>query len=769
MTKASNRPEAVAALGARWMTVAFVVVGLLNYGYSLMLTRLLDVATYAAFAASQSLILWASTLATVSVPWVLAQGMARARTDTERAAAVRFAMLASAGSGFVAGIVVGVIADRFGGLGTALAAACSTFVIFLGTATTGWLQGQQRMRALSGLYVGENVVKNLAGLVLVVVAGLRQIGAIAAFGIGGVVMLLRWPRTPGGSVGAWRDALRNRGLWRRTASMAGVQGMVSLFTVVDVVLVELLPGDRALAASYQASSSIARVPLFAAGAVVTAFFPSLSRSTSGGMIAARAVQMYAAVALPVAAVLATMPPTLLTLVFPAQYSAMATLLRYTAVVGLAAGGISLVTAFFQAKDDYSCLPWLATGVALHVTLLLAGWRIGGIRGLAAGAATGACITLIFLGYRLVRREGRGLFVRLPFIEGLAAAGVLLLLRHHPVLWLAAAALLGLRAGGRFIRPAARHARRALWIVPRRRGGKERPAVSLLTDVMWQQRPMDVSDEELSKALALARHNRVEGRLARAYPEQLAGVLAELQTAGRLYTRYLRQVTDLLHHAGVRVVLVKDHLQSDLMDPGIDLVVAEWAWPNAVDILTGWSQYSVIDQLQGSARAMFYRQTGPVVALHTGQAAFGVPVLPADRLLARASRNRHGILVPVSADYLRITLAEALLQYQPLDLALLLDMRDLIRPKVMAAARREASREGWRGSFERALTTVGDAMDYLDRGVALDLPVPVGVPLSLITQARPTSHARRPEHTQSDEEEITLDRPLVAAQRGVVDR
>ena len=133
MTGAARRDESVAAHGARWITVAFVIVGLLNYGYSLMLTRLLDVAAYSRFAAGQGLILWASTVATVSVPWVLAQSLARARSDTERGAAIRFAMLASAGSGVIAAVVVGVIATRFGGLPAALAVSGSTFVVFLGT------------------------------------------------------------------------------------------------------------------------------------------------------------------------------------------------------------------------------------------------------------------------------------------------------------------------------------------------------------------------------------------------------------------------------------------------------------------------------------------------------------------------------------------------------------------------------------------------------------------------------------------------------------
>ena len=141
MTGAVRREEATAARGARWITIAMVVVGLLNYGYALLLTRLLDVAGYASFAGSQGLILWASTVATVSVPWVLAQALVRARSSEERTSAIRFAKMASAGGGAVAAAVVGGIAIRFASPAMTLVVAVSTFVIFLGTTTIGWLPG----------------------------------------------------------------------------------------------------------------------------------------------------------------------------------------------------------------------------------------------------------------------------------------------------------------------------------------------------------------------------------------------------------------------------------------------------------------------------------------------------------------------------------------------------------------------------------------------------------------------------------------------------
>lgn len=485
MTGATLRnEESTAAHGARWIAVGMVTVGLSNYGYALLLTHLLNVAEYSVFAAGQGLISWATNVATVSVPWVLAQALVRARSDTERNSAARFTKLMSGASGIIAAVVVGTIATRFADSTTALVVAISTFVIFLGTTTTGWLQGYERMRSLSLLYIAENVLKNGAGIFLVMVAGLGGAGALGAFGIGGIAMLVRWPRTRRVNGQPWR-VLANRDLWRHAAAIAGAQGVVSLFVAIDVVLVVLLPGNRALAASYQASATLTRIPLYVAGAVATAFFPSLSRHTTGGTIAARAVRMYTAVGLPLMVILATIPVPVLTAAFPTQYGAVAALLKYTAVTGLAAGGISLVTAFFQAANDYSCLRWLAGGLAGYVVALLIGWRIDGIIGLAAGGALGSTITLAVIVFRLVRRQGRVVLAWVRLIEPMVAAAVLIVLRPYPLLWMVAASLVGLHAAMRFLRPGARHARIPRWATQRNpRIDEPLSATSLHVDTVW---------------------------------------------------------------------------------------------------------------------------------------------------------------------------------------------------------------------------------------------------------------------------------------------
>ena len=453
MTGAGGGEESAAA-GARWVTVAFALVGLLNYGYALLLTRLLDVAAYSRFAAGQGLLLWVTTVSAVSVPWVLAQAMVRAGSRPERDAAIRFAKLTSTGSGVVAAVVVGAVASRFADPATVLALAASTFVLFLGTTTTGWLQGLERMRALSVRYVAENLLKNAVGLLLVVTAKAGDTGALAAFGIGGIVMLAGWPRTRHSSRAPLLATVAHRDLWPRALGIAATQGAVALFTATDVVLVTLLPGSRAMAASYQASAALARVPLFLAGGVATAFFPSLSRSADSTMIAARAVRMYAAIALPLTAVLMTAPRPVLAVMFPAQYGAVVTLLKDTAVTGLAAGGIGLTVAFFQAADDYACLARLGACIAVYLAALLGGWWADGIAGLAVGGALGAVAALVLLGCRLITRRGRAALAGVSPLEPAVATGLLILVRPSIMLWLTAAALIGLRAGLRFLRPSA---------------------------------------------------------------------------------------------------------------------------------------------------------------------------------------------------------------------------------------------------------------------------------------------------------------------------
>jgi O-antigen/teichoic acid export membrane protein len=744
VTRADHRDETAVMRGARWVTVAFLVVGILNYLYALVLTRLLNVTEYATFAAGQGLLLWATTVATVSVPWVLAQALARAESDAERFAATRFTMLASAGSGLLAGGVVWVIAVQFAGTPAALALAVSAFIIFLGTTTTGWYQGHERMRALSALYVGENVLKNVSGLLLVTVAGMGDTGALAGFGIGGLLLLVWWPRVPRGSTRPWLAALASRDLWHRALGIAAVQGLVSLFAAIDVIFVAALPESRALAASYQVSAALSRAPLFVAGAVSTAFFPVLARSANGGTLPARAVRMYAAVALPLATILATTPAPVLAAVFPSQYSAMATLLKFTAVAGLAVGGINMLATFFQAVSDYSCAWWLLAGLACYVIALLSGWQEGGITGLAVGTVLGATAALGLLGYRFRRRLGYGLLARFPLAWPVLTVVVLVALHRYPVPWLVAATAVGLLAGVRFLHhPGPPEQPGPATVAPGRRREtmkvKEHSEPSLLADAVWRGSAPAASKPQLREALALARRNHVEGRLASAYPEQLAHVLAEVRTARGLFARNLAQVTGRLGAADIPAVLVKGDLPDECVRNDFDLVVEERHWDGTFTALAGWYVHSSTYWLERTTKALLFPPVGPALHLHTGISWFGVPVVPAGQLLDRASENGHGCLSPAPVDELRIWLAHAMFQNLALDLSELFAVRDLLRPDLIEAGREEATREGWRTGYDAAIAAACAAIDRLDGGAPLGLPVLLPLPLSLRAGAEHAYH------------------------------
>jgi O-antigen/teichoic acid export membrane protein len=768
VTLAVHPDESVAVRGARWLTVAVLVVGLLNYAYTLVMTRLLPVGDFTTFAAGQGVMLWAATVATVSIPWVLAQALARARSETEKSAATRFAMTASVGSGAAAALIVGVIAAQFADAPSILALAASACVIFLGTCTIGSLEGQGRMRTVSVLAVGDSLLKNAAGLVLVVGARLGDAGALAAFGVGGLLRLAWWPsllRTAGRH---WLDALANRGLWRRAAGIAGVQALVTVLGTMDVVLVAMLSASRDATASYQASAALSRAPLFVATAVGAAFFPALSRRSNGGALAAGAVRMYALVAVPFAAVLATMPAPILGAVFPPAYGSMAVLLRFTAIAGLAAGGVNLVTTFFQATDDYSCLWWQGAGLAGYLAALLTGWKAGGITGLAIGSALGATFALGLLTCRLVRRYGGGVLAGVPLAEPAGVAALLILLRPYPLVWLAAATLAGVRTAVRFLRysqsrgdPSSRkgkYRRTAMRRTP------DEPALSLLTEVVWRGKVPDATPAELRRVLTLARRNQVEGPLALAYPQQLSHVLAEVRVADELLTRNIRHVTDRLQQAGISSMLIKYGKSCDYVHTDFDLVVARQHWEDTFATLGDWYVYRSTYWLERSTKTFLYPPVGPALHLHAAVSWFGVPLLPTQQLVARANTNGHGCLSPSPADRLRIWLAQALFQELSLNLSELVAVRELVQPRVIKAARDHAGREGWRGGFDGALAAATDAIYRLDRGLPVTLPTALPLRLSVWAGAEHARHLQRAGNISAAAREAALRMPLIIAKR-----
>ena len=216
------------ASGTRWLTASTVVVGVVNYLFALLLTRVLDVDQYQAFAAAQALLLVIGTIAGASVPWVVARWLATAGDDrNQRRKVVWFAIKANIGQGLVGGVVVGLVSLGFAEGHVAALVGASAAMIFLAATAVGWLQGEARFQAIAGLRITEVVLKAVGGMVLAVL-GLGAAGALSGFGLGAFVVLV---------LGLWimREDLRpttglpgTTGLWGSAGGVVGVQGLVAV-------------------------------------------------------------------------------------------------------------------------------------------------------------------------------------------------------------------------------------------------------------------------------------------------------------------------------------------------------------------------------------------------------------------------------------------------------------------------------------------------------------------------------------------------------------
>ncbi|MFG2769953.1 hypothetical protein [Streptomyces sp. NPDC048350] len=578
----------------------------------------------------------------------------------------------------------------------------------------------------------------------------------------------------------------------------------------EAVTVAVVNHVRALALTrlLDIGSYLRRVPLHLAGAVSIALLPMLSRRRAGAPLSARATGVVM-VALPLTVVGATAPGVVLTTVFPGGYPQPSTLMAGTAAAGLVLGAMSLLASFSQTVNGRVVLRPLWIGLFGHVSGLTAGWVAGGVLGMAIG---GMCGTVVALGVLLIREAGRhgsAEHAVAPHAAVLAAlAPVLVLgsvlpaLRPHPVLWLLAAILTTTLALGRFLTR-----RGALDPDPDENGqgegvsqeampdgtepyetrsdGTERResrsdrvgpgpdtrqnserALRLLVDAVWRGDPRPASDEELRAALAAARVNRVEGRLARAYPRQLATTLDAVSDAAHLFRRNLVESTDRLGAADIPTVLIKADLSGDLVHGDFDLVVPTDRWKAAQEALRGWFVKRSTRWLERSTSVLLAPPGGPSAQLHTSVAWHGVSVMATDRLFAHAVPDHDGRawLVPCPADRLRIWLAHGLFRNQSLDLSELLALRELLAPEVVAEARAQTAREGWSAGADRALDLATGAMAALDRGDLVLLPLPLPVSTSLRTGMGHAGHLLSRGRASTAAREVALRVPLVVTER-----
>jgi O-antigen/teichoic acid export membrane protein/LmbE family N-acetylglucosaminyl deacetylase len=426
--------------GSRWITGAATLIGVLNYGYALVLTHILSSRGYANFAAAQALLLTAGTIAGSAVPWVLAYQITRPGADGRaRRAAVAFAWTANAVAGLCAAAVVVAIASRLLPWTGLAAVAAGTVLIFLATTPGGWLLGRRSFATLAALRLAEVVLKIVAGLGLAFVHG-GPTGPLAGFAVGSAAILLLGSYLMRGDMSVGRSGARFAGSLRMTFGMTAVQGLVAVLASVDVVAVALLPLSASTASNYQAAVVLARVPLFIAGGIAAVIFPLLADAPSRVRLTETALLMYAAVAVPLLAAVVTVPSAIVGLVLPARYGQVSDLLPILGPSGVAIGLVALDATLLQSTQHYRrALTRQVPGLLFTVTAVIIGGVLASTRGLATGALLGTAGTAIMLRRSGTGEDGRP--ARLPRWTAptlVALTGLLLVLHPYPALWLTVA-------------------------------------------------------------------------------------------------------------------------------------------------------------------------------------------------------------------------------------------------------------------------------------------------------------------------------------------
>ncbi|MCI2239730.1 hypothetical protein MO973_41690 [Paenibacillus sp. TRM 82003] len=438
-------PTATAVLrDARWLSLAGVVVGLLNYVYSLGLTHVLPARDYAVFAAGQGVVLVAGTIAATSGAWVLAEALGRASTGLQRSRAVWFSTSLNVFLGLVAALLAAVVSSGFAPPRAVLVIALGAFLVFPAATAYGSLQGDGRLRLLAGARLGETVVKCAAGALLVA-AGAGAVGATAGFLAGSAVVVLAGLLLAGRRLRPARGALGVRTLWSSAAGVVAVQGLVALFAAVDQVVVAAVSADPAQAASYQTATIVARVPLFLAAAVAAAIHGAITTARgSAPEVVGAAVRNYFAAALPFAVVVATVPASLVQRVLPSGYGGATAVLPFAATAGVLLGAVALLATVLQAHGLHArAARTLGVGLAVHTAVLPVAHSTGGVTGMAVAAAAGTAATLLAL-LRTAPHEVRRAFP--PSLRTTVWCAVLVVVllvsRSWPLAWSTVAVLAG---------------------------------------------------------------------------------------------------------------------------------------------------------------------------------------------------------------------------------------------------------------------------------------------------------------------------------------
>lgn len=479
------------------MMTSTIAVGIGNYGFSLALVWVLPVHQFALVAALSTVLVVAATAANSALPWVLAREVGRhPGFSPQRRQAAGFTLAAALGGGLVAAAIVVALAVAYASPGQLGAVAVATVAIFVVQVGIGYLQGGARFRPLAVLAIVEVAIKASLGIGLAG-AGLGATGALIGAAVAAAVWAVIGLAYVGRDIAPPTRAVA-AALWRRAASIGGVQVGVIALSTLDVLVGSIRFRGASGLAGYQAMLVFSRVPLFVSGAVSAVAYPRMVTSPGNVRPAVReALTLYLIGCVAVVSVVMTIPARLIGVILPHHYTGFVSLLVPLGIAGMAAGQINVVTTFSQAEDRFRpLLRLLWPGVALAaVAMSFVGSSVHDLAwtSAAANATVAAVLTAL-----AARRYG-WLAVGGRTVAGVAAVAVLFRglhpLRSDLPAWLVVAAVLALAALAAYQsghrRPARPVAARATSVTAALLGSRllHRRVLSTATRVIARLRPL----------------------------------------------------------------------------------------------------------------------------------------------------------------------------------------------------------------------------------------------------------------------------------------
>ncbi len=256
----------------------------------------------------------------------------------------------------------------------------------------------------------------LAAYVAIALAGRTELGAFVVANLLAVAAVVVWRLAPlaGAAVrgqvdGAWvRETLRPAG------AFAAANAAMILFTRIDVIMVVLLLGARALGL-YVVAQAVANIPSLFSQAFMVRTFGSTARADADAAGAFRAVvgtrlrQSLMVSAVPAAALIVAMP-WVLRIVYGAEFAEGAAIGRLLAVASWLFNGGRVIDEGFRGsgRPQYGTRAnvLFIVCVATVGPVLARGFALGGI-GVAAAAVVGAVVALGAMLVVFAREVSRG--------------------------------------------------------------------------------------------------------------------------------------------------------------------------------------------------------------------------------------------------------------------------------------------------------------------------------------------------------------------------